>query len=69
MIIFAFWVSGEDVVDSFLFSSTCSCQERSAGGGADESDKGRKGVSLNEYLPVLRNAPCFHGPHFEENPA
>lgn len=30
-------------------------------GVAATSDKGRKGVSLNEYLPTLRNAPRSHG--------
>lgn len=33
-----------------------------AGGGFDGSDKGRKGVGLSEYLPVLRNAPLSHEP-------
>lgn len=30
-------------------------------GVAATSDKGRKGVSLNEYLPTLRNAARSHG--------
>lgn len=34
--------------------------------GFAELDKGRKGVSLNEYLPMLRNGPCSHGLDFEE---